>query len=88
MKASFWDEPSGMVLLAPSAAYTPERCLQGKSLPSGRRGELLRVDLPYGIGVFMIICPLERAASPRTAQVVVEYFMVKVELSLEVRLIW
>lgn len=39
-----------MVFEAPSASYTPERCLQGKSLPSASSGEVSRVDLPYGVG--------------------------------------
>lgn len=78
VKARFCDEPNAMELLAPSASYTPDRCLQGKSLPSATRGELLRVDLPYGTGVFIIMCPLERTAIPRIAKVDDEYFMLKV----------
>jgi hypothetical protein len=63
------------MLLAPSASYTPVRCLQGKSVPSARSGELLRVDLPYGTGVFIIMCPLVSEASPRMTTVDVEYIM-------------
>lgn len=50
-----------IVFEALSALYTPLRCLQGKSLPSLRRGELVRVDLPYGVGVNMIIWALTEA---------------------------
>lgn len=39
-----------MILFAPSASYTPLRCLHGKSLPSAARGLLLRVEAPYGFG--------------------------------------
>lgn len=34
------------------------------------RGELFKVDFPNGVGVFMIMCELPRAASPKTASVV------------------
>ena len=65
-----------MVLLAPSASYTPVRCLHGKSDPSAASGLLLSVDLPYGVGVAMIIWafPVEKsmATRARRAAVVLE----------------
>lgn len=48
------------------------RCLQGKSEPSGARGELLRVDFPKGTGWVIIMCAEPRVASPRTARAVDE----------------
>ena len=69
------------MLLAPSASYTPVRCLQGKSDPDASNGELLREDFPNGVGVFMIMCELPKAASPKTAMVVDESMLVSVESS-------
>lgn len=67
------------MLLAPSASYTPVRCLQGKSDPEASKGELLREDFPNGVGVFMIMCELPKAASPKTAMVVDESMLILVE---------
>jgi hypothetical protein len=55
-----------IVFEAPSASYTPDRCLQGKSLPSARSGELSRVDLPYGVGVSIIMWEFTEATQRRS----------------------
>ena len=41
--------------------------MQGKSLPSAARGELLRVDFPKGTGEVIAMWDRARVASPRTA---------------------
>ena len=55
-----------IVFEAPSMSYTPDRCLQGKLLPSGRSGELSRVDLPYGVGVSIIMWEFTEATQRRS----------------------
>lgn len=66
MKLRVWGSPMVIVFEAPSIAYTPDRCLQGKLLPSGRSGELSRVDLPYGVGVSIIMWEFTEATQRRS----------------------
>jgi hypothetical protein len=46
--------------------------LQGKSEPDASRGEFVRDDFPYGMGVFMIMCELPRTAKPKATVDVVK----------------
>jgi len=55
-----------MIFEAPSASYTSLRYLQGKPLPVALSGELLRVDLPYGVGLSMIMWALTETMQKRT----------------------
>jgi hypothetical protein len=67
MKLRVWGWPMVIVFEAPSASYTPDRCLHGKSLPSAISGELVRVDLPYGVGLNMSMWALTEAMQSRSA---------------------
>jgi hypothetical protein len=66
MKLRVWGSPMTIVFEAPSASYTPDRCLQGKSLPSARSGELSRVDWPYGTGLDIFMWAFTEATQRRS----------------------
>ena len=57
MKDSVCFAPMGIVAVDLAAAYTPGRCLHGKSDPSATRGELVNESAPYGAGVANFMWP-------------------------------
>ena len=75
----------GMVLLAPSVSYTPERCLQGKSEPSAANGLLFKDDLPYGVGELMIMWLLTAEKSAKAEAMRMELLAIML-MELEVLL--